>query len=318
MSTAPLFPAGLPPAATPPSLPATLWRTLRPPFLLLTPACVSVGLASASRLPGAVIDAATLALVLGGAVAAHAGVNVLNEWHDAVTGLDERTRRTPFSGGSGALQARPDARPAALALGLLLLALTAAVGVLLLVQKGLALLPLVPVGLAGLALVLAYTPWITRRPLLCLLAPGLGLGPLMVLGTQLALTGRHSATAWVASLVPGLLASGLLLLNQFPDVAADRAAGRRHLPLLWGRPRAARLFAGMLGGCFAVLAAGVGVGSLPTAALWLMPALLPAAWVATQAVRHADDLPALLPAMAANVALCLGLPAALAVALWRG
>lgn len=302
-----------PPAG--PSLPVTLWRTLRPPFLLLTPACVSVGLASASRLPDAAIHAADLALVLGGAVAAHASVNVLNEWHDAASGLDARTRRTPFSGGSGALQARPDALRWALGLGLLLLMITAAAGLVLLTRHGLALLP---IGLAGLALVLAYTPWLTRHPGLCLLAPGLGVGPLMVVGAQLALSGRHSVTAWVASLVPGLLGSGLLLLNQFPDVVADGQVGRRHLPLAWGRPRAARMLGWLLCGVFGVLLLGVWAGALPLAVLALLPAALPAAWVARQSRRHADAPQALLPAMGLNVALCLGLPAALALALWCG
>lgn len=306
----------LEPAAAPrPGLARTLWRTLRPPFLLLTPACISVGLATASRLPDATIAAADVALVLGGALAAHASVNVLNEWHDARSGLDAHTRRTPFSGGSGALQARPDARPWALALGLWLLLLTAGAGLALLARQGPALLP---IGLAGLALVVAYTPWLTHHPWLCLLAPGLGIGPLMVVGTQLALTGRHSATAWLASLVPGLLASGLLLLNQFPDVEADRQVGRRHLPLLWGRPRAARVLGGLLAASLAVLLPGVALGLLPPAALALLPAALPAAWVVRQARRHAEDPVALLPAMGLNVALCLGLPPALALALWCG
>lgn len=303
------------PARNVPSLAATLWRTLRPPFLLLTPACLSVGVASASRLPGASVRASDLAWVLGGAVAAHACVNVLNEWHDAASGLDARTQRTPFSGGSGALQARPDALPWALWLGLLLLALTAAVGCVLMLRQGLALLP---IGLAGLALVLAYTPVLTRHPWLCLLAPGLGLGPLMVVGAQLALTGRHSVGAWVASLVPGLLASGLLLLNQFPDVVADGQVGRRHLPLAWGRPRAARLLRVLLLGVFAVLVLGAGSGALPPAVLWLLPVAIPAARLAGQVLQHADAPQALLPAMGRNVALCLSLPVALALALWLG
>ena len=99
---------------------------------------------------------------------------------------------------------------------------------------------LLPIGLAGAVLVVAYTPWITHHPLLCLLAPGLGFGPLMVAGTDVALTGVHHPATYVASLVPLLQVSGLLFLNQFPDVDADRAVGRRHIPMLWGRPRAAR------------------------------------------------------------------------------
>jgi hypothetical protein len=69
---------------------------------------------------------------------------------------------------------------------------------------------------------------------------------------------------------------------------------------------------------FGVLVLGSGVGALPMAALWLLPASLPAAWVARQAMLHAEEARALLPAMGLNVALCLALPTALALALWRG
>ncbi|OYU68505.1 MAG: prenyltransferase, partial [Burkholderiales bacterium PBB5] len=240
--------------------------TLRLPFLLLTPACVALGAALAQPADGA-LSIRRLVLVLLGALAAHASVNVLNEWHDMRSGLDALTRRTPFSGGSGALLTQPQALPAALALGLALLALAGACGLALLWQlPSDARLALLLLGLAGLGLVLAYTPWLTRQPLLCLLAPGLGFGPLMVLGTQLALAGGSTPAALVASLVPWCQVSGLLLLNQFPDVEADRQVGRRHLPMLWGRPRAARLLAVLLLQGEGALAVGVLGGVLQVGA----------------------------------------------------
>jgi hypothetical protein len=112
---------------------------------------------------------------------------------------------------------------------------------------------------------------------------------------------------------------GLLLLNQFPDVEADRQVGRRHLPMLWGRRRAAALLAALLLGAHATLAWGVAAGALGGgAALGLLSAPL-AAWVAWGAWRHADDLPALMPTMGRNVLLCLCTPllVALGLVLWR-
>ncbi len=47
------------------------------------------------------------ALVLLGALAAHGAVNALNEYADYRSGLDLRTARTPFSGGSGTLVDHP-------------------------------------------------------------------------------------------------------------------------------------------------------------------------------------------------------------------
>lgn len=301
-------------AAPEPALPA--WRaalgTLRGPFLLLTPACVVLGLAAA-HWSGQPVAAADAAAVLLGALAAHASVNMLNEWHDWKSGLDAQTQRTPFSGGSGSLQAEPRAAPWVLALGLALLGLAMAVGLALVWRHGLALLPL---GLVGVLLVLAYTPWITRHPGLCLLAPGLGFGPLMTAGSAVAVSGRHPGAAYAASLVPLMLVSGLLLLNQFPDVDADRRAGRRHLPMQLGRPRAARWLAALLASAYAALGAGVAAGLLPRGAL-LGLLVAPLAWtVARDAQRHADDMAALPPVMGRNVAVVLATPVLMALGGW--
>ena len=292
-----------------------LTAALRLPFLALTPACVLLGWAAAGWAGYEVMPAQALP-VLAGALAAHAAVNLLNEWHDFRSGLDATTRRTPFSGGSGALPARPDAAPAVLAAALAALALAAAIGLWLLARQGWALLP---VGLAGLALVLAYTPWLTRHPWACLLAPGLGFGPAMVVGTAVALTGRHLAPAWAASLVPLALVSGLLLLNQFPDVEADRGVGRRHLPLLRGRRWAARLLAVLIGAAFVALVAGAVAGALPRGTLLALAAAPLALQVARGALRHADEPHALAPAMARNVVLVLLVPLLMVAGgwLWR-
>ncbi|MCA0243207.1 MAG: prenyltransferase [Proteobacteria bacterium] len=306
----------------PPRRLATLLATLRPPFLLLTPACMAPLLALALHQGQAteLADRAALALTLAGGLAAHASVNVLNEWQDWRSGLDLRTRRTPFSGGSGALPADPQAAPAALALGLLLLALAAACGLALLLRGVARLWPLLPIGLAGLGLVAAYTPWVTRRPWWCLAAPGLGFGPLMGLGTWVAVGGTGLAGALVLVAVTGLLTSALLLINQFPDVDADRSVGRRNLPLQWGLPRAAALYAALLAAALAALAAGVLAGALPAGAacgLLAAPLALQAAIGARRAARRPADAmtPSLLPAMRSQVLLSLGLPLLTAIGL---
>ena len=79
---------------------------IRAPFLLLAPACVSVGVASAYRETGT-IHWIQVVMVLIGAVSAHACVNAFNEYFDFKSGLDAKTDKTPFSGGSGTLPAQP-------------------------------------------------------------------------------------------------------------------------------------------------------------------------------------------------------------------
>ncbi len=276
------------------SLLTVLRDTARPPFLLLTLVCLLLGLATV-WVPGHALDAVLLAKVVLGAVCAHISVNMLNEYADFRSGLDAITQRTPFSGGSGALPAQPQRAPAVLLAGLLALGVTVAVGLELLYLRGWVLLP---IGLAGVLLVLLYTPWINRHPWLCMLAPGLGVGPLMVVGTHLALGGHELRTALAASWVPGCLASALLLLNQFPDREADLRVGRRNLVIVHGRPWAARL---------------VLLRWLPPASLWgLAPMLL--AWPMGRGLLRHNDVPEqLLPAMARNVQVVLGAPAAMAV-----
>ncbi len=281
-------------------------------FLILTPACITLGLACVHAAQGE-INALLAALVLLGGLAAHVSVNALNEYHDFHSGLDVLTERTPFSGGSGVLPAHPELAGLTLALALGSLGVCVAVGVYFLALRGVALLPL---GALGLVLILAYTRWLTRHPLLCLMAPGLGFGPLMILGTQMALTGHYSVTAAVASLVPFFLVNNLLLLNQFPDATADRQVGRRHLLVTVGPVASARWFAGLMAMAYASLLLGVLSGALPPGAL-LGGLTAPLAWfTARRVLTHAQNLAQLLPALQQNVLINLLTPTLMAVGIW--
>jgi 1,4-dihydroxy-2-naphthoate octaprenyltransferase len=290
---------------------AVLRDTARPAFLLLSVACLLLGAATAGA-AGVAIDGLLLVMVVLGALCAHISVNMLNEYADFRSGLDARTQRTPFSGGSGALPTHPQCAPAVLLGGLLALAVTVAVGLALVQLRGALLLG---IGLAGVLLVMAYTPWITRSPLLSLLAPGLGVGPLMVVGTHVALGGHDLHGALAASWMPGCLASALLLLNQLPDREADQTVGRRNLVIVHGRPWAARLVL--------VLHALGGAGLLLSVALRWLPqtslyGLLPLALVlpmGRRLLQHADEPARLLPAMALNVAAVLATPVFMAAGL---
>lgn len=288
-------------------------RETRPQFLLLTPACFSVGVGTAA-LGGGVTQTSIgqLLLVLVGAVAAHAAVNVLNDYFDYKSGLDLNTQRTPFSGGSGILPAGAMSPGGALVLGLGALTVTAAVGIYVMFTKGPGILW---AGLPGVILVAFYTQVITKRPWLCLLAPGLGFGPCMVLGTHFALVGSYSGTAVAASLIPGLLVSNLLLLNQFPDVEADRLVCRHHVPILFGRKKSAAVYTGIALCSYAWLVLAVLFRLLPWPALIaLLP--LPLVLSTARGVRqYADDLPNLVPFLGQNVMFTLATPILLALGL---
>ena len=235
---------------------------LRIPFLILTPACLMVGL-GAALYSGASWSAGLFSLVLFGALCAHAAVNTFNEIGDFHSGLDFLTAKTPFSGGSGTLPQYPQLAPAAKLIAWTILGLTVLTGLVLLLLTGPALLP---VGLAGLLIILAYTPICTKLPWAGLVAPGLGFGPLMVLGCQVVLAGHYSWTAFLSSLVPFFLVNNLLLLNQFPDAGADHRVGRKNFSLLFGARAGARLYTVQLTAAYLVIPLGnlAGVFPLPT------------------------------------------------------
>ncbi|MGX1202126.1 prenyltransferase [Marinobacter sp. MBR-105] len=276
-------------------------RASRPNFLLLAPLCAGLGLAVAWQ-QGQAPELLHTFLVFLGAVLAHAAVNLLNEYDDFRSGLDMITERTPFSGGSGALPEVPTAARRVLWAGLGTLALVVAIGLYFLWLRG---LPLLVLGAAGVMLVLTYTRWITRSPLLCLLAPGMGFGPIMVLGTVIALGASIDCTALLASLVALLMVSELLLINQIPDAEADRAIGRRHLVITLGPEKAAHLVAGLLLASYGVIVAGMVSGYLAMTSLIALAPLPAAVWISLRLPRVLAMPDQLNRVLGANVAVLL-------------
>lgn len=280
---------------------AALVRAFRPNFLILAPLCAGLGVAIAWR-QGASPDILDTLLVLVGALLAHAAVNLFNEYEDFTSGLDMITRRTPFSGGSGALPECPSAARGVLVAAIGTLGLVIAIGCYFLWLRG---LPMLVLGAAGVILVLTYTRWITRLPLLCLLAPGIGFGPVMVLGSLVALGARLDAMAVTAAGISLLLVSELLLINQIPDVEADREIGRRHLVITLGKAAAARLVALLLLGGFVLIGLGIVRGWLPggsALALLPLPAAIWISWKLPSALEFPDRLD---PVLGTNVVVLL-------------
>ncbi len=287
---------------------------MRLPFLILTPACVLLGLATAFRESGS-LRLLPVALCFIGAIAAHISVNAFNEYFDFKSGLDFKTQRTPFSGGSGTLPANPAAAKRALIIALSTSSLTAAIGLYFIVTRGWLLLPL---GVAGLILVVFYTTWFTRSPFLCLIAPGLGFGPLMVMGTHFVLTGSYSGQAFVASLVPFFLVSDLLLLNQFPDVEADKEVGRNHLPIVIGVQKSSLVYGAFLLATYLLILISATTKMFPVLTLLGLLTLPVAAAAFYGAKRYGSNIPRLVPFMGLNVVVVLLTPALVAIGFFVG
>ncbi|MET0028295.1 MAG: prenyltransferase [Candidatus Thiodiazotropha sp.] len=284
----------------------------RPNFLILTPICLSLGLASA-LLTGIPIDWTRFAVILVGGLMAHVSVNALNEYADFQSGLDFKTDKTPFSGGSGTLVMQPRLAIQALMLGVLSLLTTILSGLYLVQQTGWGL---TPIGLAGVAIIVLYTGWVNRNRYLVLITPGLGFGPLMVIGTHYALTGTYQGLAWLLSLIPFFLVNNLLLLNQIPDREADQSVGRDNFAIAWGTVGTAQLFLGFALLAYASIILGVLGGMLPGLAL-LGLLTLPLSYQVFVGVRESNgDLPQLIPNLGKNVAITLATPLLVSVGIF--
>ena len=209
----------------------------RAPFLILPVTLVICG-AGAAAYEGAVHWGPSL-LALLGLAAAHIAVNALNEWSDMRRGIDLKTVRTPFSGGSGTLPSGSTPVEAALGLGIGASVVALVIGLWFLWAVGWGFLPFL---LVGAVFVLGYTDALARLGM-GEVAAGLGLGGLAVSGTALVQDGMLGPAAIAASVPAFLMTFNLLLLNEFPDEAADREGGRRNLVLILGRPVAAIVYA---------------------------------------------------------------------------
>jgi 1,4-dihydroxy-2-naphthoate octaprenyltransferase len=235
-----------------------------------------------------------------GLLLCHISVNVLNDYFDYRSGIDLEAKRTPFSGGSGVLPAALLKPGQVFWFGLVSLLVAVPIGIYFVIARGWQLLPLLVV---AAVCVLLYTPVLTRLrwPEW---APGVGLGALPVLGTYFVQTAAYTLPAVIASIPSGILVHNLLFLNEFPDAAADRKAGRKTLPIVMGKSKAWVVYSALTILVYLWVIGGVVAGKMPAFSL-LALLTLPFAIKAIQGARKHDEMSQLVPAMANNVLVVL-------------
>ena len=287
---------------------------MRLPFLVLTPVCVFLG-ASTVAANHAAVSLLLLALAMLGGLLAHISANALNEYLDFKSGLDLVTTRTPFSGGSGALPRDPGMAGAVFAVGSISLLATLLIGSFFVWKYGAGI---VPIGLVGLFLIVAYTQWINKHPLLCLVAPGIGFGFLMVVGTQYVLQGEYVQLSWLVAVVPFFLVNNLLLLNQYPDIQADSRVGRKHFPIAYGVSRSNLGYGLFALATTAVIISYVLAGYLPVLGLIALLPMPLAFFSLFGAVKYGENIGKFPHYLGANVAVAILTPLLLGVSIIIG
>jgi 1,4-dihydroxy-2-naphthoate octaprenyltransferase len=292
----------------------TLVQTLRAAFLVLTPICIFLGVSLVIH-SGGTVDIRLLLLVFTAAICAHISVNTLNEYMDFNSGLDLLTNKTAFSGGSGALPKYPEMKKAVLAIGIISLLVTVAIGLYFISNFGLSILPL---GILGVFLIVGYTGWINKYPLLCLIAPGLGFGFLFVIGSQYILTGSYHSLSWQLAIVPFALVNNLLLLNQYPDCDADKIAGRNHFPIAFGMANSNVVYGLFVALAIAVILTLVLLNYLPELSLIALLPLPLAFYALSGAVKHGKNIGNHPRYLASNVLVTLTTPVLLGISIILG
>jgi len=293
---------------------------VRGPFLILAILLVAIGLAFAYKMTGPAEKEFNLwhaLMLLTGVVSAHISVNLFNEYSDHKTRIDAHTKRTPFSGGSGMMQQGLTTPRQVLTVAVTTLLLAFSIGVYFTFTSHWFIMVLT---LIGGVTIISYTEGLARIQLGELFA-GLALGSLVVIGTYVAMTatpgmplsGIIPLKVILVSVPPGILTALLLLINEFPDMEADKAGGRRHLVIVLGRKKAAYLYAF---GMFLTFGTILILPLVGLASAWIYLALIPMPLgirSSITAIRHGDDIPKMVPALGTNVITVLGTDLLLAV-----
>ena len=209
---------------------ARIWiQAARPKTLAAAVAPVAIGTAMAAH--DAVFHAPAAAAALLGAILIQIGTNYANDYFDFLKGADDHATRLGPTRATAAGQVTPAAMRNAFVIAFLL---AIAVGSFLLMRAG---WPVAAIGLVGVALGILYTGG--PAPLAYV---GLGdiavlvyFGPIAVGGTYFVQALDWSVASLVAGLAPGLLATGLLAVNNLRDVDGDRTANKRTVAVRFGR-----------------------------------------------------------------------------------
>jgi 1,4-dihydroxy-2-naphthoate octaprenyltransferase len=220
----------------------------RPPTLTAAASPVIVGSACAHAAGG--FRAAPAAAALVGALLLQIGSNLANDVFDYEKGADTADRLGPLRAAQAGLLS-----PRELKSGMVVVfGLAFAVGAYLVAVAG---LPIVAIGLASIVSAIAYTggPYPLGYH-------GLGdvfvmafFGFIAVCGTAFAQTGHVPPLAWIASVPVGSLATAILVVNNVRDCETDVKAGKRTLPVRFGRRTGLVEYTLLVGGAYLVPAA---------------------------------------------------------------
>jgi 1,4-dihydroxy-2-naphthoate octaprenyltransferase len=282
-----------------------LVRVIRAPFFTATVIPGLVG-AALAWYDGS-LHVGYLLLTVIGIVCINAGLNTSNDYFDHLSGNDAANHElTPFSGGSRTIQEGMVTPRQMLLISLAFYGVAMAIGILLVAMRG---LPLLWISLAGMFLaVFSSAPPIRLNYVghgLGELASMIGCGPALVLGSYYVQTQRLTWESFWVSVIVGCFVAAVLYVNEFPDYAADKAAGKNTLVVVLGKDKAVWGYVALLVGAYGVLVVGAALGLFPVTILAALISF-PLAYRGIRGLfRHYNDTRKLIPTNAMTIQLNL-------------
>jgi 1,4-dihydroxy-2-naphthoate octaprenyltransferase len=213
-----------------------LFLASRPKFLVASAAPVLVGSALGYATAGT-FSLYLFILALLAIMTLHAGANMANDYFDHTSRNDWLNQNpTPFSGGSRFIQQGILSPKTILLIALLALTIGSAIGILIvLLTRSVFILTL---GLIGLLGGFFYTAPPVRLGYRSVGEPVIALlfGLLPVYGSYYLQTETIDIIPLLPAVIVGILIFLVILINEFPDVAADAAVNKRTLVVRFGIP----------------------------------------------------------------------------------
>jgi 1,4-dihydroxy-2-naphthoate octaprenyltransferase len=240
---------------------------LRATFLTATIVSIILG-ASIAYARNGVFDLEFFVLSLAAGAFLHTGTNVANDYFDHKSGGDDINKEfvRPFSGGSRMIQLGLLKPREVILEASILFAVGTAIGFYLAYARGIFVLV---IGLIGLfsGIFYASPPFKLANRGVGEVFVGVNFGALMTIGAYYVQTRTLNVEPLVASIPVALLIFAVVYINEFLDYNADKAIGKKTLVVRYGREKAARGYAILMGGVYLSIAIGVAAKIMPVAAL---------------------------------------------------
>lgn len=270
-------------------MPAGVWlQAARLKFL--PQGVLPVAIAGAAAFTEGLFNPLNFILALLAAAAVQIGLTMFNDTLDFQYGTDKCTpgSKNPFSGGSGVLASGCVQPRQAMTVIIGLYAFALICALYFAFATGIESLYIAGLG-AAISIFYSAKPLCLAYRGLGELAMLLGYGPVLTAWAYFVHAGMVTADILLVGIIPGLCMWTMILINEIPDYAEDRAAAKKNLTYRLGTKGAKNLFIASLVAIYIYIGALIAIGVLPLLASLAFISIPLAVAAARTAHRHYSD-----------------------------